>query len=603
MSPRPTIFISAVSKELRSARQLVSNTLTFLGYEPIWQDIFGTETGDLRQMLRDKIDQSKGVVQLVGQCYGAEPTSPDPDFGRVSYTQYEALYARKKGIKVWYLFMDEDFPIDPHEPEPDVQRQLQAAYRGVLKADSHLFHPLKSREALEAGVLKLRDDLTQLRKGARRWAWGIAALLGFVAILVLWLVFGQSKVATKLDKSQATLDKIADRFEALASNGGVIQNAKTPEEHYHNARIQELGGNFTAARKEYSAYLVSNLEAIDPWMSYEAMLKSAEGKSGAVEAMRYFSDKLKPPTVSYQTAMALLEDGDKRIDKLKELAEKNPDFGPLFWLVSDEYSETKKGDQTIADKRAEKEWLEKFRTAQNAGKVEKYFIDKKEAQKWLDTGEARWAKLTSTPERVLENPVTLTTQQSNSGWAVIFSLTDFKAKELFYRLDGNGDFRSTGYLPQINPQTGLPQISTYVPLPNLAPGDHTVEVKYTDKNGATNGPYTLKFSTASEALAQGKQILEMTKASWLSFRDYDGKVLLYFTHLMSYRPVIKEIHYSLNSDALDQNYKFKPSDKMFISGDELPYITVPANSQYASVQITYKDGTKSDVQKVMRSGP
>ena len=601
MSPRPTIFISAVSKELRSARQLVSNTLTFLGYEPIWQDIFGTETGDLRQMLRDKIDQSKGVVQLVGQCYGAEPSSPDPDFGRVSYTQYEALYARKKGTKVWYLFMDEDFPIDPHEPEPEELRQLQAAYRGVLKADSHLFHPLKTREALEAGVLKLRDDLTQLRKGARRWAWGIAALLAFVAVLVIWLVFGQSKVSTKLDKSQATLDKIADRFEALASNGGIIQNARTPEEHYHNARIQELGGNFSAARKEYSEYLVSNLEAIDPWMSYETMLKSAEGKAGAAEAMRYFGDKLKPPTVSYLTAMAMLEDGDARVNKLTALAEQHPDFGPLAWLISQEYSEERKGEQTIADKRAEKEWLEKFRAAHAAGKFEKYFIDKKEAQKWVDACAARYAKLISTPERVLENPVTLTTQQSNSGWAAIFSLADFKAAELFYRLDRKGDFVSTGHLPQKSPQTGLPMINTYVPLPNLPPGDHTIEVKYTDKNGATNGPYTLKFSTASEQLAQGKQILEMTKGSWLSFRDYDGKVLLYFTHLLSYRPVIQEIRYSINSDALDQTYKFKPSDKMYIAGDDLVYITVPGNSQYASVQITYKDGTKSDVQKVMRS--
>jgi hypothetical protein len=601
MSPRPTIFISAVSKELRSARQLVSNTLTFLGYEPIWQDIFGTETGDLRQMLRDKIDQSKGVVQLVGQCYGAEPSSPDPDFGRVSYTQYEALYARKKGTKVWYLFMDEDFPIDPHEPEPEELRQLQAAYRGVLKADSHLFHPLKTREALEAGVLKLRDDLTQLRKGARRWAWGIAALLAFVAVLVIWLVFGQSKVSTKLDKSQATLDKIADRFEALASNGGIIQNAKTPEEHYHNARIQELGGNFSAARKEYSEYLVSNLEAIDPWMSYETMLKSSEGKAGAAEAMRYFGDKLKPPTVSYQTAIALLEDGETRINKLTALADQHPDFGPLPWLISHEYSEERKGEQTIADKRAEKEWLEKFRAAHPAGKFEKYFIDKKEAQKWIDAGAARYAKLISTPERVLENPVTLTTQQSNSGWAAVFSLADFKATELFYRLDRKGDFVSTGHLPQKSPQTGLPMINTYVPMPNLSPGDHTIEVKYTDKNGATNGPYTLKFSTASEQLAQGKQILEMTKGSWLSFRDYDGKVLLYFTHLLSYRPVIQEIRYSINSDAVDQVYKFKPSDKMFIAGDDVVYITVPANSQYAAVQITYKDGTKSDVQKVMRS--
>ena len=118
MTPRPLIFISAVSRELRSARQLVANTLTFLGYQPIWQDIFGTEGGDLRALLRQQIDQCKGVVQLVGQCYGAEPPTIDPQFGRVSYTQYEALYARKRGKKVWYLFIDESFPIDAHEPEP-----------------------------------------------------------------------------------------------------------------------------------------------------------------------------------------------------------------------------------------------------------------------------------------------------------------------------------------------------------------------------------------------------------------------------------------------------------------------------------------------------
>src|SRR3954470_2997172 len=93
----PLIFISAVSRELRSGRQLVANTLTFLGYQPIWQDIFGTESGDLREMLRKQIDQCKGVVQLVGKCYGAEPPTLDETFGRVSYTQYEALYARSRG--------------------------------------------------------------------------------------------------------------------------------------------------------------------------------------------------------------------------------------------------------------------------------------------------------------------------------------------------------------------------------------------------------------------------------------------------------------------------------------------------------------------------
>ena len=127
-----------------------------------------------------------------------------------------------------------------------------------------------------------------------------------------------------------------------------------------------------------------------------------------------------------------------------------------------------------------------------------------------------------------------------------------------------------------------------------------IEVKYLDKNEKMNGPYALKFSTVSEQLAQGKMALNATAGSWLSFRDYDGKVLLYFSGLLSYRPVIKEIRYSLNSEKLDQTFKFKPSDKMFEIGEELPFLAVPESSQYASVQVTYMDGTVSAVQKIVR---
>src|SRR4029077_17478809 len=184
---------------------------------------------------------------------------------------------------------------------------------------------------------------------------------------------------------------------------GLIASPKTPEEHYHNARLHELGGNFTAARKEYTEYLSANLEALDPWLSYSAMLKASEGKAGAVETIHYFGDKLKPPTVSYQTAVAMLDDGEARLSKLRALAASHSDFGPLPWLISQEYSEARRGDQTLADQRAEKEWLEKFRAANAGGKFQKYFLDKKEAQKWADASEARRAKLTSVPESVLEN--------------------------------------------------------------------------------------------------------------------------------------------------------------------------------------------------------
>ena len=113
----------------------------FLGYEPTWQEIFGTESGDLRGVLRDRIDQCNGVVQIVGICYGTEPSDVDAEFGRISYTQYEASYARKQGKKIWYLLIDESFPVDPCPAEPEELRQLQAAYRRRLQTDAHAQRP------------------------------------------------------------------------------------------------------------------------------------------------------------------------------------------------------------------------------------------------------------------------------------------------------------------------------------------------------------------------------------------------------------------------------------------------------------------------------
>jgi tetratricopeptide (TPR) repeat protein len=190
---RPRIFISAVSKELKSARQLVANTLQFLGYEPVWQNIFGTEEGDLREMLRKQIDECKGVVHLVGWCYGAEPPIPDKEFGRVSYTQYEALYARKRGMKVWYLVLDEGFPTDLYETEPEELARLQSDYRERTLANVHLFHPLSTHESLEAAVLKMRKEFRLAWKNTRRWAATAFVLLLLIAVLVGWLVIKEKE--------------------------------------------------------------------------------------------------------------------------------------------------------------------------------------------------------------------------------------------------------------------------------------------------------------------------------------------------------------------------------------------------------------------------
>jgi len=250
----PLIFISAVSRELRSGRQLAANTLTFLGYQPIWQDVFGTETGDLRGMLRQQIDQCKGVLQIVGNCYGAEPPQPDPEFGRVSYTQYEALYARKRGKKVWYLFIDETFPVDPCEAEPADLRALQAAYRQRLQSDAHLFHPLTSREGLEASVLKLRDDLVRLRRGVKRWAAGVAIMLALSVGLGVWLLYNQRESTQRIVEAQKAVVTMSQemtklregilkypRVEAEVRQSQTEENPAVVQQKVYDALSKEVG--------------------------------------------------------------------------------------------------------------------------------------------------------------------------------------------------------------------------------------------------------------------------------------------------------------------------------------------------------------------------
>jgi hypothetical protein len=336
---------------------------------------------------------------------------------------------------------------------------------------------------------------------------------------------------------------------------------------------------------------------LDPWLQYSSMLKIQEGREGALENMRTIAGQSK--TISYQIAIALLQDREPRLTKLLALQKEHPDYGPLLYLISQEYSEAKRGDATLAEKRSEREWLEKFRAAKNEGHLVKYFLDKKEVQKWFDDADARTAKLNSIPAVTMPSPVKVLVTQSNSGWSATLILSDFKVKELFYKLDGKGDFVSTGHQPFTNPQTGLPMVRMDVPLPGLSEGEHTMEVQYQDLNDQINGPYTEKFSLASAALAQAKQSLAVTAASWLSFRDFDGKVWLYFTGILSYRPALQEIRYSVDNESLDQKFEFEPSKIMGPPGDKIS-VFVPAATTFACVQLTYKDGTKSPLQRFER---
>lgn len=181
---RPRLFLSAVSEELGSARRAVAATLRTLGFDPVSQDDFPTGYGELRQWLREQIDACEGLIQLVGQAYGAEPREIDPDFGRVSYTQLEFLYALGQQKKTWVMVIGDgchrdkppdqlDLPRQSDHPDPagyqTQRRRLQAEYLTRLIQQNHLHYTATNDTELENLILRLRDELGVLRRQWEAW--------------------------------------------------------------------------------------------------------------------------------------------------------------------------------------------------------------------------------------------------------------------------------------------------------------------------------------------------------------------------------------------------------------------------------------------------
>jgi len=99
-----------------------------------------------------------------------------------------------------------------------------------------------------------------------------------------------------------------------------------------------------------------------------------------------------------------------------------------------------------------------------------------------------------------------------------------------------------------------------------------------------------------------KQILPMTKDSWVAFRDYDGRQFIYFTQLLVYRCGLAEIRFSIDGDDLAERFPLPPCDPERpneIDAEKYPpYLTLPLGSaSEIAVQVVYSDGEESEVHR------
>jgi hypothetical protein len=188
----------------------------------------------------------------------------------------------------------------------------------------------------------------------------------------------------------------------------------------------------------------------------------------------------------------------------------------------------------------------------------------------------------------------------NSGWSVTLSFAD-PVTAISWRLGESGNFKETGFLDTLDPRT-----RKRMPNPSIQlDGDveaATIYVRYADLRGEWAEPFPIKFDPAA-ALERGqRQLLEMTSSSWLSFRQFNG-LLVYYTHLMSYRCGIREARIGIDSTMPDKKLALPscdPKDPNSIPASATPYLKLAPNTKYISVELTYRDGSVSEIKTFRR---
>lgn len=97
-----------------------------------------------------------------------------------------------------------------------------------------------------------------------------------------------------------------------------------------------------------------------------------------------------------------------------------------------------------------------------------------------------------------------------------------------------------------------------------------------------------------------RAMLDTMPQSWVAFRRYDGRTLLYFTTLLAQKPALREIRWGLGNGPLDRTVRFTPSDTLGVSVEDEMFVVIPDQTDRLQVQLTYRDGSRSVVRTVLR---
>lgn len=328
---------------------------------------------------------------------------------------------------------------------------------------------------------------------------------------------------------------------------GIVAQPKSAEDYYKNARLYELGGDYGNARRAYLQYFrLDNpaaqlgetedgvFTALDPHIRFQRFLKIQDGVAGAREIYQSLFEQSLDPVDGY--ALILLSPTSKKRTALLNYAEQYPSFAPVLYELAIEYSDLRTAEPTLAEQREEKRYYDAFLTAAEAGQLTRYFIDNEMLDGWLQAAKKRVVELSKPSAGAQRSAIEIQVYHRETGWRFELELAE-PALDIWYRMANEKTFTNTGPTGEKNVITDKPEPRRIIDFPdNLVKQDF--ELKYRDRNGQIQGPYSYTFDPQEQAIAAQINVLAHYTGEWLDFNAHKAYEV-YYDFVDQYRCGIK----------------------------------------------------------------
>lgn len=404
-------------------------------------------------------------------------------------------------------------------------------------------------------VLGLRRDVTEIKTAVQANASQIEAV-----------ATAQTQGFAELQAAFAGLQ---------AGQGTLVSNPSTPQDCYSNARLYQLRGDTANALKSYECYFSFDLEFVDPYDEYSALLSATQGRSEARKAMDDLA-AAHPNNVALALAsISLLDSGDERLARLSALAVRHPKFGPVFDALGQEYDRALRANVTADLLRKQGAAYATLIELEHDQLLSRYYIDKAQADEHLQKAQTMLAAYANAEKTFANVDIQVYMYQSGVQFIVVLPEVG-SAQQLLFGIDEpdpKTDAGKTiaGAQSFVNTSIG--------PLP-VEVGEHTFYVRYIDANGVASPVFSKPFRLDEIAVTFIQQPPDF------STNTIPGLFSLGVVGAQAADPYT--FHYSIDSTALDRAEQSTAAGNINVEG-------LAKGEHVLYVQAVAADGKKTGV--------